>query len=233
MGLDSSLTFHGPFGTEGEGVLYIHGYGGSLGDPGLMGFLEGISAGGFSVTCVLLPRTFSDIDEGIVKPLREHISDNGTLHVIGFSLGGLVSSALEVRGCRTFISPFWGVGRLIEPIGLKGALAIATGSAKAVIDRSKGRPTIGWEWIGQVHPSVEALDTTVNAVEKALRNIPAPLPGDLIIASPSDRIISMEAVRDRKARTVLLKGGHMLFSGSDRSKLIGLVLASLKGDVSK
>ncbi len=229
MGEPRGLSFHGPQMKGGEGVLYIHGYGGSLEDPGLKAFLDGVSGSGFSVTCVLLPITFSDMVSEIVRPLEDHIKENGIRHVIGFSLGGLVASYLDVKGRRVFISPFWGIGRLIGPMGLKGALAVASGPARVVLDRSGDRPRIGWEWTSDDHPADIEQGTTVNAVEKTLNNMPPPSPSDIAIASGSDHIISLEAVKERDIRTVFLKGGHMLFSGRDSTKLKEIVVASLVG----
>jgi len=230
MGHPRCLSFHGPLVKEGKGVLYIHGYGGSLEDPGLKAFLEGVSGSGFSVTCALLPITFSDMTSEIVRPIEDHIRENGIRHVIGFSLGGLVATYLVVEGKRVFISPFWGIGGLIGPMGLEGALAVASGPARVVLDRSGGRPRIGWEWTSDDHPADTELGTTAKAVENALMNMPPPSLGDIAIASGSDHIISLQAVKERVTGTVLLKGGHMLFSGSDGQKLIELVLASLKGN---
>ena len=228
MGIAGSITFEGPFGAKGERVLYVHGYGGSIKDAGLMELIEGMSEEGYSITCALLPLTFSDLGPEVTIPLREYIETRGVLHIVGFSLGCLVAANLEVGGGRVLISPFWGIGKLIEPMGLKGALAIATGSAKAVIDRKGAKASIGWEWIGPDHPSDPDLERTASAVGKALLERPPPAPEDVIIASSSDHIISLDALTASKVKVHFLRGGHMVLSGNDRKKLLSLVLAALR-----
>ncbi len=229
MGDPSCPSFHGPLVKGGEGVLYIHGYGGSLEDPGLMAFLEGLSGSGFSVTCALLPITFSDMTSEIVRPIEDHIRVNGIRHVIGFSLGGLVASYLDVEGQRVFISPLWGLGPLMKVVGMKGALAVASGSARAVLGGSAGDRTIVLEQFNDHTITEMEQERSAEALDEAMRSIPPPIPSDVVIFSRSDNIISLEAIEARGVRTHDLMGGHMVFSGRDRNKLVKKVLFYLKG----
>jgi esterase/lipase len=212
----------------GEGALYIHGYGGSLEDPGLRAFLEGLSGSGFSVTCALLPITFSDITSEILRPIEDHIRENGIRHVIGFSLGGLVATYLDVDGKRVFISPLWGLGPLMKVVGMKGALAVASGSARAVLGGSAGDRTIVLERFNDQTITEMEQERSAEALNEAMRSIPPPNPSDVVIFSRSDNIISLEAIEARGVRTYDLMGGHMVFSGRDRNKLVKKVLFYLK-----
>jgi hypothetical protein len=154
---------------------------------------------------------------------------NDVTHIIGFSLGALAISYLNVPGRRVFISPLWGLGPLMEVVGMEGALAIASDSARAVLGGSAGKRTIVLERSKDPTITESGLMGTAEAVDEALMSMPPPAPTDVAIISRSDHIISLDAIAARGVSTHTLMGGHMIFSGHDRNKLIEKVLFHLKG----
>jgi hypothetical protein len=180
-------------------LLFIHGYGGNLEQPGVKWFMERFREHGLDVTCIMLPTAVKDFREEVLEPARNVERRMGTHVAVGFSFGGLTLSYLYWAERRIFLSPFWGVNDRWMLKGTENLVRLLSIINKPLIPRRFDMDEAGplavekdLEGIPQ-YVSFETLDQFF----KAQSEIPPPMEGDVAFYSPQDQVVSLSAIEKR------------------------------------
>ncbi len=179
-------------------MLFLHGYGGNLDQPGVRWTMERFKEAGFSVTYVQLPTVISDFNKDILQPVKEVQEGLGLHVVVGFSLGGLAAAYIERSIKTVYLSPFWGINDRWGIKGLGGVLRVLAGfnapSLKRRFDlKDAGPMAVGEDLLGipeKVDPK------TIHEMYDAQVNMPEPEKGDVVFYCPRDAVISIKAIEE-------------------------------------
>ena len=213
----------------GRRVLFIHGYGGNLGQPGVKWFMNRFREHGLDMTYVQLPTEVGDIQEEVIGPVREVEKRLGTHVAVGFSFGGLVLSYLDGARKRIFLSPFWGVNDRWMIRGTESVVKLLSVITKPVLPRRFGREEAGplaaerdMKGIPE-HVSFRTIDQFF----RAQRQLPPSREGDVVFYSPDDKVISLSAIENRDIETHRFRGGHMFYLSRERAEIMERVLSQV------
>lgn len=210
-------------------MLFIHGYGGNLDQPGVRWTMERFKETGYTVTYVQLPTIISNFNKDILQPVQDVQSDLGPHVVVGFSLGGLTATYLDRSIKTVYLSPFWGINDRWGIKGLGGVLKILAGfnapSLKRRFDIEDAGPMAVEEDLLGIPERVDP--RTIHEMHNAQVNMPEPDPEDVVFYCPKDAVISIKAIEGRIIEKHTFRGGHMFYLSRDRKEIMKEVIRIL------
>ena len=210
-------------------LLFIHGFGGNLDQPGVKWTMARFKEAGFNVTYVQLPTVIGSFQEDILKPVEEIHNELGDHFVAGFSLGGLVASYLEGAKRTVYLSPFWGINERWAFKGLGGVLKILAGfnapSLKRHFDLEDAGPMAKDNDMKGIPDRVDP--RTIHEMHLAQIHMPEPLHTDTVFYCPKDAVISINAIESRNIEKHTFKGGHMFYLSRERKEIMEYIIGSM------
>jgi hypothetical protein len=210
-------------------LLFIHGYGGNLEQPGVIWLMERFKQGGYTVTYVQLPTVIKDFKNDILQPVSD-IQDSLSRHVVaGFSLGGLTAAYLEKGERKVYLSPFWGINDRWAFKGLGSVLRILAGFNKPSLKRHFEKEDAGpLAASGDMNGIPDHVDPrTIHEMHHAQIQMPEPDPGDVVYYCEKDSVISIKSIERRNIEKHTFQGGHMFYLSRERKELMKDIIASL------
>lgn len=229
--MEGQLEFRTERLSEGESeLLFIHGYGGNMEQPGVRWMMNRFIEAGFGVTYIQLPTRFASFDEEVLAPVMR-IQKGLDDHVIAaFSLGGLAAVFLEGARRRVFLSPFWGINDRWTFKGLGTVLnllaSINIPHLKRHFEKEDAGPLAEDDDLKGVPDFVDP--KTIHEMHQAQRNIPPPMENDIAYYCPEDKVISISAVEARGIYTRQFSGGHMFYLSRDRVSIMEDIISDLR-----
>ncbi len=207
-------------------LLFIHGYGGNLKQPGVRWFMERFSEHGLDVTFIILPTVVKDFGEEVLEPTREVERSMGEHVAAGFSFGGLTLSYLFWAKRRIFLSPFWGVNDRWMVKGTENVVRLLSMITRPLLprrfDMEEAGPLAVEEDLEGI-PRYVSFET-VDQFFKAQKEIPPPMEGDVAFYSPQDQMVSLSAIEKRGIETHQFRGGHMFYLSRQRKEIMKNIL---------
>lgn len=215
-------------GGEKE-LLFIHGFGGNLEQPGVKWTMKRLRNANYSVTYVQLPTIISNFREDIVEPVMD-VRKGLDRHVIaGFSLGGLTAAYLKNDTRKVYLSPFWGINERWAFKGLGGILKVLAGfnkpSLKRHFEKEDAGPLGVEEDMRGIPDSVDP--RTIHEMHHAQIRMPEPSLNDVVFYCPRDMVISIKAIEKRAIEKHTFRGGHMFYLSKDRNEIMKEIIKAL------
>jgi hypothetical protein len=210
-------------------LLFIHGYGGNLKQPGVKWFMERFRERDLDVTCIILPTVVRDFNEEVLEPARNVERSMGEHVAAGFSFGGLTLAYLYWAKRRIFLSPFWGVNDRWMVRGTESVVRLLSAITKPLLprrfDMEEAGPLAVEEDLEGI-PQYVSFET-VDQFFKAQCDIPPPMEGDVVFYSPQDQVVSMSAIENRGIETHQFRGGHMFYLSRQRKEIMNSILRKI------
>jgi hypothetical protein len=215
-------------GGEKE-LLFIHGFGGNIEQPGVKWTMERFREADYSVTYVQLPTIIKNFNKDILKPVIE-VRKGLERHVVaGFSLGGLTAAYLNDDTGKVYLSPFWGINERWAFKGLGGVLKVLAGfnkpSLKRHFDIEDAGPLGVDEDMNGIPDRVDP--RTIHEMHHAQIRMPEPSPKDVVFYCPRDMVISIKEVEKRDIEKHTFRGGHMFYLSRDRKEIMDAIIKVL------
>jgi len=212
-------------------LLFIHGFGGNLSQPGIKWALNRFTEAGFGVTYIQLPVVIRDFKKELVEPAREVGASLGDHITAGFSLGGLTAAYLEGSSRTVYLSPFWGISDRLEFRGLTTALSLLARinmpPLKRHFEKEDAGPLATDEEMYGIPEYI--LPKTVHEMRKAQLGMPEPRKDDIVFYSPADRIVSISAIERRDMIRYTYRGGHMFYLSRERKEIMDRIISCMEG----
>lgn len=213
------------FGDGDADLLWVMGFGNRADSRHERWFVDRLVGAGHRVHAAELPTNGTDFEADYLDPVRSYRADLGDHALVSHSMGGLVTAHLRPDQPVVYLSPWWGsdlpaplrpllwlpttlriLPSGIDPEGLGG---LAT--AEDVTAPSRVSP--GW----------------LSTMLEAQSALPAIGEEDVVFYSPSDPVVSVDAIREHAAEHQRrpYEGGHELFASANRERHVERVLAEL------
>lgn len=220
---------------EGEKVLFIHGYGGNIEQPGVRWVMNRFRDANYSVTYIQLPTIIDDFEKDILQPVRK-VQEGLDEHVIvSFSLGGLTASYLEGQLRTIYLSPFWGINDRWSFKGLGPLLKILAGINKPALKRHFEKEDAGPMAVEDDMKGIpdEVTPRTIKEMHEAQGNMPEPDPSDVVFYCPKDAVVSINAIEKRDLEKHTFNGGHMFYLSRERKQIMEKVISIIEESFSQ
>jgi len=212
---------------EGKKVLFIHGYGGNIEQPGVKWLMNRFRDSGYSVTYIQLPTVIDDFEKDILQPVREVQDTIGDHVIVGFSLGGLTAAYLEKQLSTVYLSPFWGINDRWAIKGLGTLMKVLANLNKPSLRRHFEKEDAGPMAVDEDMKGIPDFVTprTIHEMHSAHNNMPEPDKDDIMFYCPNDAVVSQSAMESRDIRKITFKGGHMFYLSREREEIMDKVLS--------
>lgn len=212
---------------EGKKVLFIHGYGGNIEQPGVKWLMNRFEDSGYSVTYIQLPTVINDFKEDILQPLRDVQDTLGDHVIVGFSIGALAAAYLNKQKSTIYMSPFWGINDRWAFKGLGTLLKVIANLNKPALKRHFEKEDAGPMAVDEDMNGIPDYVTprTIHEMHSAHNNMPEPNKDDIMFYCPNDAVVSLKAIKRRDIRKITFNGGHMFYLSRERDDIMDKVLS--------
>ncbi|WP_435184605.1 alpha/beta fold hydrolase [Halobellus sp. EA9] len=214
-----------------EDLLVVLGWGNRPEHEHVAWLLTRLVEAGYRVHAVTIPTNGWDFEAQYRAPVASYTADRDFEAVLSHSTGGLVAEHLD--GYRNvFLSPWWGIAtdgwldRVVTDLFTK------IPSARRLYD-----PDFGPDAIGDLKSAAEAAagpqgisPAFLATIREAQSRLGPFDDGDVVVYTPSDRIVDPDAIEARVPPVNRRKydGGHEFFASSGREEILEDVLAALE-----
>lgn len=219
------------FNETGEAdLLFVMGWGNQLVGENERWFIERLTEEGYRVHAIQLPTDIADFEREHLRPVRRYLDAFEPSHVVGHSLGGLVTAHLETDASPVYLAPWWGIHGL-KHLGWQSLLVPRLPVRARIIPINTRPEEIGARVTDEQWAALPKRISPmfITEVYRAQRNRP-PINDDAVVfCSLRDTIVSLKAIGEAATRDQirLYDGGHELFSSVSRRTTTREVLTAL------
>ena len=215
---------------EGKKVLFIHGYGGNIEQPGVRWLMRRFRDRGYSVTYIQLPTVIDNFEQDILEPVKEVQDRLGDHVIVSFSLGGLTAAYLKGQKRTVYLSPFWGINDRWSFKGLGTLFRILAGLNRPSLKRQFEKEDAGPMAVDEDMKGIPDYVTpkTISEMHRAQENMPEPDGNDIIFYCPKDSVISISNIEAKDLEKYRFNGGHMFYLSRERDEIMEKVISCIE-----
>ena len=218
---------HMPVGEKK--LLFIHGYGGNIEQPGVRWMMNRFNEAGHSVTYLQLPTVINSFKKDILEPVRKVQEGLGEHVIAGFSIGGLAATYLEGSLRTIYLSPFWGISDRWRFKGMGPLLKSLAWANVPPLKRHFEKEDAGPMAVDDDMIGIPDFTSprTVHELHHAQIHMPTPRAKDVIFYCRKDRVISIDAVERMDVEKHTFNGGHMFYLSRERKLIMDMIISRI------